>query len=133
MNAESTHSAASVLHLQVWTTPRIGESWTVYATINHSIITEDPTYYHVEDPFMWCVRVRVRVCVWCYLHQDFIRDSNHTRSVCLARVLCSIVQRIHIRTHTPVLPYTHVHSLLIVHLQARQAVQLAHHQPRLPQ
>jgi len=37
----------------VWTTPRIGEPWTKYASINHSVITGVGEQYHVEDPFMW--------------------------------------------------------------------------------
>eukprot|EP00037_Helgoeca_nana_P002527 m.34416 g.34416 ORF g.34416 m.34416 type:complete len:358 (+) comp12652_c0_seq1:44-1117(+) len=37
---------------EIYTTPHLGASWTTFATINHSSLP-DPTYYHVEDPFLW--------------------------------------------------------------------------------
>mmetsp|Transcript_17727 Transcript_17727/g.46280 ORF Transcript_17727/g.46280 Transcript_17727/m.46280 type:complete len:363 (-) Transcript_17727:1552-2640(-) len=36
----------------IYTSPRLGAPWTTFATLNHSALP-DPTYYHVEDPFMW--------------------------------------------------------------------------------
>lgn len=37
---------------QILTTQALDQKWTVYSTIDHSELP-DPTYYHVEDPFLW--------------------------------------------------------------------------------
>ena len=37
---------------QVWTAPRLGASWTLFANISHAALPAGIDY-HVEDPFMW--------------------------------------------------------------------------------
>eukprot|EP00038_Savillea_parva_P026288 m.52918 g.52918 ORF g.52918 m.52918 type:complete len:394 (+) comp7413_c0_seq1:3-1184(+) len=37
---------------EILMTPELGQPWTQYGTMNHSLLP-NTTYYHVEDPFLW--------------------------------------------------------------------------------
>lgn len=63
---------------QIFTTPRLGGNWTVYATIAHP---DEGNMYHIEDPFLWIDQNGYwHIINHAYRNDEYERCGNSTAS-----------------------------------------------------